>query len=114
MDEPAATVVRFCRHRSQGRRCTRPLGHPGLHRHRTIMWSDTGSDPVRCDGSGEPGTPAARLADGYPDGRALCDRCLRLVALDAEGRLEPHAASDEDEDDAEVARRRGWLNTHGW
>lgn len=123
MDEPedaaaapaeASEVVRFCRQRSQGRRCTRPLGHAGLHRHRGIMWSDAGSDPARCAGSGEPGVPAAVLADGYPDGRALCAQCQRFVTLDDAGRLVPHEASDAREPDAEVARRRQWLNEHGW
>lgn len=109
-----AQVVRFCRHRSQGRRCTRPLGHAGLHRHRTILWGDAGSDPPRCAGSGEPGEPAAALPDGYPDGRALCQKCQRFVTLDEHGRLVPHDASDEGESDAEVSRRREWLNAHGW
>lgn len=120
MDEPqdavaeASDVVRFCRHRSHGRRCTRPLGHAGLHRHRTILWSDVQSDPPRCEGSGEPGEPAAPLPDGYPGGRALCPRCQRFVPLDGAGRLAPHDASDEGESDAEVSRRRAWLNAHGW
>jgi|GEM_PF-119375 len=120
MDEPQdagaepSQVVRFCRHRSQGRRCTRPLGHAGLHRHRTILWSDAGSDPARCAGSGQPGEPAATLPDGYPDGRALCPRCQRFVTLDGDGHLAPHDASDDGESDAEIARRRAWLNTHGW
>ncbi|WP_284530318.1 hypothetical protein [Microbacterium sp. T2.11-28] len=108
------TVVRFCRHRAGGRRCTRPLGHAGLHRHRTIMWSDLGSDPARCDGSGSPAVPAAPRADGYPHGRALCERCQRFVVLDEAGRLEPHDASDAGEPDDEIARRREWLNEHGW
>ncbi len=107
-----AAVVRFCRHRNDGRRCTRPLGHPGLHRHRTIMWADPASDPLRCPGSGEPAVAAATLPDGYPDGRALCPHCLRLVALD-DGRLEPHDASDEAEPDTEIARRREWMNQLG-
>lgn len=55
---------------------------------------------------------AATLPDGYPDGRALCPHCLRLVALD-DGRLEPHDASDEAEPDTEIARRREWMNQLG-
>ena len=37
-------TVRFCTSRNQGRRCTRHLDHPGLHRHRTIMWADATAD----------------------------------------------------------------------
>ncbi|MDQ1126217.1 hypothetical protein QE428_001250 [Microbacterium sp. SORGH_AS 505] len=106
-------VVRFCRSRSAGRRCTRPLDHPGLHRHRTIMWTDAAADPSRCPGSGEPGSSAATLADGWPHGRALCPACHRFVPLEG-GLLAEHATSDEDETDAEASRRREWLNTHGW
>ncbi|MEV5071234.1 hypothetical protein MRBLMI12_002859 [Microbacterium sp. LMI12-1-1.1] len=107
-------VVRFCRSRSAGRRCTRPLGHAGLHRHRTIMWTDAGADPARCPGSGERGTPAATLADGFPDGRALCPVCHRFVELDGDSRLVPHDTSDDGEPDAEIRRRREWFNTLGW
>lgn len=78
------------------------------------MWSDAASDPARCDGSGVAAGPAAALADGYPHGRALCPWCARFVALDPSGRLEPHDASDESEPDAEIARRREWMNLHGW
>jgi hypothetical protein len=107
-------VVQFCRSRSQGRRCTRPLGHRGLHRHRTIMWTDASADPARCSGSGRPGEPAVPLADGYPEGRALCAVCLRFVALTPDGRLVEHDTTDDAETEAETARRREWLNTHGW
>lgn len=106
-------VMRFCRSRSGGRRCTRPLDHPGLHRHRTVMWSDAGADSARCAGSGAPGTPAARMTDGFPDGRALCPVCLRFVPLD-EGRLAEHDTSDPHETDAEARRRGEWFNAHGW
>jgi len=78
------------------------------------MWADAGSDPARCPGSGDPGRPAERLSDGYPDGRALCERCLRFIELDAEDRLVEHDTADETETDAETARRREWLNVHGW
>ena len=106
-------VVQFCRSRNQGRRCTRPLDHPGLHRHRTIMWTHAAADPPRCPGSGRPGEPAARLADGYPEGRALCPACLRFVPL-ADARLVEHDSSDPSKTDAETLRRRQWFNEHGW
>lgn len=102
-------IVRFCRSRSAGRRCTRPLGHPGLHRHRMIMWSSAGADPERCAGSGEPGSPAATLPDGYPHGRALCRRCFTFVPL-MDGRLTQHDAAPAEESDAEIAARREWFN----
>lgn len=108
-----AGVIRFCRSRNAGRRCTRPLDHPGLHRHRTIMWTDATADPARCTGSGEPGEPAAVLADGWPHGRALCPVCHRFVPLE-DGRLTSHETSGPHETDAETAHRREWLNTHGW
>jgi hypothetical protein len=107
-------VVRFCRSRNDGRRCTRPLDHPGLHRHRAIMWSDATADVPRCPGSGEPADPAARLTDGFPDGRALCPTCLRFIDLTDDGRLVSHDTSDPDESDAAASRRQDWLNTHGW
>ena len=107
-------VVRFCHSRNGGRRCTRPLGHAGLHRHRTIMWADAAADPAHCPGSGEHGTPAAPLPDGYPDGRAMCPVCHRFVPLDADARLAPHDTTDESETDAETRRRQEWFNVHGW
>ncbi|MCP2636573.1 hypothetical protein K0817_008320 [Microbacterium sp. HD4P20] len=113
-DPSGGGVVRFCRSRSAGRRCTRPLGHPGLHRHRTIMWTDASADPPRCPGSGEPGEPAAQLPDGYPHGRALCAGCQQFVPLDTAGRLAEHEASDDAETDAEAGSRREWFNLHGW
>lgn len=78
------------------------------------MWTDATADPAGCPGSGEPGEPADRLTDGYPDGRALCPTCLRFVALTDAGTLEDHDTSDPDESDAEAAHRQEWLNTHGW
>ena len=108
-------VVRFCRSRREGRRCTRPLDHPGLHRHRSIMWTDAGADPARCAGSGIPATPATPpLSDGYPDGRALCEICLRFLPLDTAGHLVEHDTTDADEPAAEALRRQEWLNSHGW
>lgn len=106
--------VRSCPSRSDGRRCTRPLGHPGLHRHRGAMWSDLSADPPRCPGSGVAGSPAASLPDGFPGGRALCRNCLRFVALDATGRLVEHDTADPGESGVEAGRRRDWFNTHGW
>jgi len=110
----SATVVRFCGSRSEGRRCTRPLDHAGLHRHRTIMWSDAGADARRCPGSGAPGAPAAALADGWPHGRARCGVCHRFVELGAGAVLCEHDTSDPDESPDETAHRREWFNTHGW
>ncbi|MFF2050534.1 hypothetical protein ACFVU2_02940 [Leifsonia sp. NPDC058194] len=110
MDAP----VRYCPSRNRGRHCTRPVGHPGLHRHGGAMWSDASADPDGCPGSGEPGRPAPALPDGFPGGRALCERCLRFIALDPAGRLVEHGTTDADEPDAEVIRRREWFNTHGW
>ncbi len=107
-------VMRFCRSRSAGRRCTRPLDHPGLHRHRAIMWTDASADAPRCAGSGESGEPAATMPDGYPDGRALCAVCLRFVELDAAGRLREHDTSAEAEPEGEARRRQEWFNVHGW
>lgn len=107
-------VVRFCRSRNAGRRCTRPLAHAGLHRHQAIMWTDAAADAARCPGSGEPGTPAALLDDGFPEGRALCGACLRFIRLDTEERLIEHDTSDEAESDSEAQSRREWFNAHGW
>lgn len=102
-------IVVFCRSRSDGRRCTRPLRHRGLHRHRTIMWTDAGADDPRCPGSGNPASPAP----DWQGGEALCTACLRFVPL-RDGRLVEHETSDPTES-AETARlRREWLNTHGW
>ena len=106
-------VVRFCRSRNHGRRCTRPLDHPGLHRQRTIMWTDAAADPPRCLGSGTPATPAAPDADGYPHGRGLCTVCLRFVAI-TDGQLTEHDTDDAEEPADDEARRRAWLNEHGW
>jgi hypothetical protein len=112
-DATDAAVMRFCRSRSGGRRCTRPLGHVGLHRHRAIMWTDAGADEPRCPGSGTAAVAATPLADGYPHGRALCPVCVRFVALQS-GVLVAHDTSDPTETDDEAARRAVWLNTHGW
>lgn len=106
--------LRYCLSRRDGRGCTRPLGHPGLHRYQGAMWSDAGADPLHCPGSGQPGTPAATLDDGFPGGRAACPHCQRFIELDAAGRLTEHDTSDPLESDAEAAQRREWFNTHGW
>ena len=105
---------RYCPSRRHGRACTRPLGHPGLHRYQGAMWSDAGADPLRCPGSGEPGAPAATLDDGFPGGRAACPHCRRFVDLDADGRLVEHDTTDPVESDEEAAHRRAWFNTFGW
>lgn len=104
-------VREFCRSRSNGRRCTRERGHPGLHRQSMLLWTDVAADPAHCPGSAEHGEPAPALPDGYPGGRALCPRCLGFVALDADGRLASH---DTSEADADTRRRAEWFNTFGW
>lgn len=106
-------TVQFCRSRNDGRRCTRPLNHAGLHRHRTIMWTDAAADLPRCPGSGAPASPAVRDGDGYPHGLALCGRCLRFVVLGG-GNLAEHDTDDPSESADEATRRREWLNAHGW
>ncbi|UAJ81402.1 hypothetical protein IT072_04030 [Leifsonia sp. ZF2019] len=78
------------------------------------MWSDRDADPARCPGSGESGSPAARLPDGFPEGRADCPHCQRFVALDTAGRLVEHDTTDAAESDEEIAHRREWFNVHGW
>lgn len=78
------------------------------------MWTDAAADPPRCPGSGEQAHPAPPLPDGYPDGRALCPACLRFIARDDDGRLEPHETSDASETVAEAERRRDWFNAFGW
>lgn len=104
-------ALRFCRSRNDARRCTRPLGHPGLHRHRTIMWTDAGADAAHCEGAGAPGTPAPMLPDGFPAGRALCETCLEFVAIDGDGRLAAHHTAGADDGSAD---RAAWFNTYGW
>lgn len=103
----------FCRSRNDGRRCTRELGHSGLHRHRSIMWTDAGADELRCPDSGAPSAPAPILANGFPEGRAPCPTCVQFVALTPDGRLAEHetwsAASE-----ADRADRAAWFNTFGW
>lgn len=102
-------VIAFCRSRAQGRRCTRRLDHPGLHRHRTVLWADAGADAPRCLGSGAPGSPAP----DRPDEAALCTVCLRFVDL-RDGALVEHDSVDLAETTDAAARRREWMNTHGW
>ena len=106
--------VRSCASRQGGRRCTKKAGHAGLHRNQGRLWSELGADPLHCPGSGEPGTSAETLPDGFPDGRALCSHCLRFIALDPAGRLVDHDTSDPHETDSEIEHVREWMNTHGW
>lgn len=112
--DAVAEVARYCPSRRSGRHCTRPLGHPGLHRNEGALWSDASADPPRCPGSGEPAEPAAELPDGFPHGRAACPHCQRFIALDGSGRLVEHDTTDPAESDTEIASRREWFNTHGW
>ena len=106
-------MMQFCHSRSNGRRCTRELGHRGLHRHRTIMWTDAAADDPRCPGCGSLGRAVPTLASGFPGGRAVCPDCLGFVALDPDERLVAHdtwsAASDH-----EAVERAEWFNTYGW
>lgn len=102
----------FCRSRNDGRRCTRELGHRGLHRHRTILWTDAGADAPRCPGSGTPASPAAVLPSGFPGGRGLCPVCLRFVDLQG-GRLIEHDTWDA-ASEREAPERATWFNAHGW
>ncbi len=113
---PAPGAARLlCLSRRGGEICTRPAGHPGLHhrRHTGLMWSERDADPPRCPGSGAPGRPAARDADGYPGGRGLCAECGAFVDVVA-GALAEHDAWRGDATRAEADRRREWFNTHGW
>jgi hypothetical protein len=107
-----STVMRFCRSRNAGRRCTRELGHRGLHRSRTILWTDAGADEPRCQGSGAVADAAPTLPDGFPAGRALCPHCLGFVGLDA-NRLREHDTAD-GHSDSETEQRAEWFNRHGW
>ncbi|HEX5727828.1 hypothetical protein [Microbacterium sp.] len=107
----ASEPMRFCRSRSAGRRCTREQGHRGLHRHRSLMWTDAGADGPECPGSGAPGVAASVLPSGFPDGRALCRVCLGFVAFDAGGRLVRHDAGG---GAAEAGERAEWFNSFGW
>lgn len=106
-------IVRFCRSRKDGRRCTRHLDHLGLHRHRAVMWADATADPPTCPGSGAVAAPAEPSPDGYPHGRGLCRECSRLIPIET-GRLAAHDSSDAGESPEETMWRREWLNTHGW
>lgn len=105
------TPLVFCRSRLHGRRCTRPEGHPGLHRHRTTLWSGVQADPARCPGSGAPAEAAMPLYDGWPYGRALCPRCLRFVPLIDRALIDHETGGDDARERARVAE---WFNAHGW
>ena len=106
-------TMQFCRSRNDGRRCTRELAHRGLHRHRTLMWTDAGADAPQCPGSGSPGVAAPCLQNGFPDGRAVCPACLRFVGIGGDGRLVRHDTWSEAAE-ADAADRAGWFNTFGW
>jgi hypothetical protein len=105
-------TMQFCRSRKDGRRCTRELDHRGLHRHRTLMWTDAGADDPRCAGSGSPASSAPVLDGGFPEGRALCTECLSFVAL-ADGRLIEHDTWSP-ASESETTERAEWFNTFGW
>lgn len=77
------------------------------------MWREADADPPRCPGSGRPAEPATTLADGFPDGRALCAVCLGFVPL-VHAHLVEHDAWRGADAPTESARRREWFNAHGW
>src|SRR3954471_7212984 len=112
----AAPSTRWCLSRHHGVICTRPVGQAGLHNRTgtSVLWSDRGVDPAQCPGSGDPAVAAARLADGFPDGRALCPVCLAFVRLTAEGTLWNHESFRGGGSDAEAQRRAEWFNANGW
>ncbi len=72
------------------------------------------TDPPECPGAGAVAEPAARLDDGFPEGRAVCPVCWAFVSLTAEGTLEPHDSWRGDESRQEADRRREWFNAYGW
>lgn len=104
-------VMKFCQSRNASRRCTRALGHPGLHKHRMIMWVDAAADPPRCAGSAASAVPAPTMADGYPHGRGLCVLCHRFVEITGTV-LADHDTFDPAESAAEYECRREWFNTN--
>ncbi|MEU1970123.1 hypothetical protein ABZ477_00525 [Microbacterium sp. NPDC019599] len=108
-------TARWCRSRRAGAVCTRPAGHPGLHNRMGTgqMWSDREADPPRCEGSGTTAVPAEALADGFPDGRALCPVCLGFEPV-RDGALVEHDAFRGAGSAEEAARRAEWFNTFGW
>lgn len=106
---------RLCLSRRNGEICTRESGHRGLHHRRggRLLWSDLQADPPQCTAAGMPAQPAPLLADGYPDGRALCPQCWAFVTP-IDGALAPHDTWRGDESRAEADRRRDWFNAFGW
>lgn len=79
-----------------------------------MMWSDVQADAPRCPGSGSAATPAPTLADGFPDGRALCPVCWAFAPLTDDGVLAEHDSWRGDATRADADRRREWFNAHGW
>ncbi|QLD13160.1 hypothetical protein HW566_01695 [Microbacterium oleivorans] len=77
------------------------------------MWSDAQADPPRCPGSGTSAEPAPRLADGFPDGCALCPECTGFVRVER-GVLVNHDAFRDPDDAADAAHRAAWFNSIGW
>lgn len=112
MSFPTAT---WCRSRSRGAVCTRARGHAGLHNRSgtSRMWSDREADAAACAGSGAPATPAPRLADGFPDGRALCPECWGFAPVVGTA-LAAHDAFRGAADAEEAAARGAWFNAFGW
>jgi hypothetical protein len=77
------------------------------------MWSDVQADAAACPGAGRTATAAPALANGFPDGRALCPECWGFVPLDGDV-VAPHDAFRGAADDAETADRAAWFNAYGW
>jgi hypothetical protein len=113
---PAPLPHDLCLSRRAGEICTRERGHRGLHHRRGtgLLWTELDADPPTCPGGGLAATAAPALADGFPDGRALCPVCTRFVAVRRDGTLPRHrswrGAASRDEE----ARRREWFNAFGW
>lgn len=105
----------LCLSRRDGEICTRRAGHLGLHNRTgsSILWSEIDADQPRCPGSGRDATPAPTLADGYPDGRALCEVCFAFVQL-GDATLAEHDSWRGDDTRQEADQRREWMNSHGW
>lgn len=107
---------RLCLSRRNGEICTREDGHRGLHHRKggRLLWSDLQADPPHCPGSGTPADAAPPLADGFPQGRAVCGVCWAFVTLTADGVLGDHDSWRGDESRADADHRREWFNAFGW
>lgn len=112
----SAPPAQWCLSRRGTAICTRALGHPGLHNRggTALLWSDRQADPALCPLSGHPAHPAPTLADGFPAGRALCERCLAFVRVSEDGRLWNHDSFRGARTASEADQRSEWFNSFGW